>query len=132
MSVAPDNLRYNSDHMWARLVNEASLIRVGITVFVLESLGDVVDVTLPKIGETITAGQACGDIESVKSVSDLIAPISGTIRTRNEDLHSTPDLVNRDPYGRGWIFEAEADPVSLDRQLTDLMGARAYRDLTGA
>jgi len=118
--------------MWARLVNEASLIRVGITVFVLESLGDVVDVTLPKIGETITAGQACGDIESVKSVSDLIAPISGTIRTRNEDLHSTPDLVNRDPYGRGWIFEAEADPVSLDRQLTDLMGARAYRDLTGA
>jgi glycine cleavage system H protein len=132
MSVAPDNLRFNSDHMWARLVNEASLIRVGITDFAQESLGDVVDVTLPKVGETITAGQACGDIESVKSVSDLIAPISGTIRTRNEDLVSTPELVNSDPYGRGWMFEAEADSGSLDLQLAGLMDARAYRGLTGA
>lgn len=132
MSVAPDNLRFNSDHMWARLMNEANLIRVGITDFAQESLGDVVDVTLPKVGETITAGHACGDIESVKSVSDLIAPISGTIRTRNEDLASTPELVNSDPYGRGWMFETEADSASRDRQLADLMNARAYRDLTGA
>jgi glycine cleavage system H protein len=71
-------------------------------------------------------------IESVKSVSDLIAPVTGTIRTRNGDLASTPELVNSDPYGRGWMFEAEADSASPDRQLADLMDARAYRDLIGA
>lgn len=132
MPNVPDDLRYSSDHLWARLVNGTSLIRVGITDFAQESLGDVVDVTLPRLGETITAGQACGDIESVKSVNDLIAPVSGTVRTRNDDLASTPELVNSDPYGRGWIFEAEADPASPDRQLADLIDARAYRGLTGA
>ena len=132
MARTPDDLRYSRDHLWTRLTNGASIIRVGITDSAQESLGDVVDVTLPKLGETITAGQACGDMESVKSVSDLIAPVTGTVRTRNEDLASTPGLINSDPYGLGWMFEAEADSASLDRQHGELMDARAYRDLTGA
>jgi glycine cleavage system H protein len=79
------------------------------------------------------AGQeACGDIESVKSVNDLIAPVAGTVRTRNDDLAATPELVNTDPYGQGWMFEAEIDPSTLDRQLGGLLDADAYRSLAGA
>ena len=78
------------------------------------------------------AGQACGDIESVKSVNDLVAPVAGTVRARNDDLASTPELVNTDPYGQGWMFEAEIDPSTLDQQLASLMDAGAYRRLAGA
>jgi glycine cleavage system H protein len=92
----------------------------------------VVEVTLPPPGETITAGQACGNVESVKSVSDLIAPVTGTVRTRNDDLADAPELVNTDPYGQGWMFEAEIDPSTLNDQLAGLMDARAYRSLAGA
>ena len=84
-------------------------VRVGVTDFAQQSLGDVVQVTLPDLGETIKAGQACGDIESVKSVNDLVAPVAGTVRARNDDLAATPELVNTDPYGQGWMFEAEID-----------------------
>lgn len=79
----------------------------------------------------ITADEACGDIESVNSVNDLIAPITGTVRHRN-DLARAPELVNTDPYGQGWLFEAEIDPAALDRQLAGLMDADAYRGLAGA
>jgi glycine cleavage system H protein len=85
----------------------------------------------PRPGDTITAGAACGDIESVKSVNDLIAPVTATVRAQNEDLADTPELVNTDPCRQGWMFEAEAEPATLDRQLADLMDARAYRDLIG-
>jgi glycine cleavage system H protein len=108
------------------------VVRVGVTDFAQQSLGDVVEVTLPRLGDTVTAGEACGDIESVKSVSDLIAPVTGTVRTRNDDITRTPELVNTDPYGHGWIFEVETDPATLGRQLAALMDARAYRDLAGA
>ena len=77
------------------------------------------------------AAEACGDIESVKSISDLIAPVSGTVRTCNADLAGAPELVNTDPYGKGWMFEAEIDPPALGRQLAGLMDARAYRSLAG-
>jgi glycine cleavage system H protein len=103
-----------------------------VTEFAQQSLGDVIDVTLPRPGDTITVGEACGDIESVKSVSDLIAPVTGTIRARNDDLARTPELVNTDPYGQGWLFEAEIDPAALDQQLAALMDGDAYHALAGA
>ena len=108
------------------------LVRVGVTDFAQQSLGDVVDVSPPKPGDTVTAGQACGDIESVKSVSDLVAPVTGTVRARNDDLGEAPDLVNTDPYGQGWLFEIQTDPTKLDQQLAALMDADAYHGLVGA
>jgi len=132
MPGAPADLRYSKDHLWVRPSPGTGVVRVGVTDFAQQSLGDVVEVTLPRLGETVTAGEACGDIESVKSVSDLIAPVTGTVRTRNDDITRTPELVNTDPYGHGWIFEVETDPATLGRQLAALMDARAYRDLAGA
>ena len=132
MPDIPADLRYSEDHLWARSAADGGLVRVGVTDFAQQSLGDVVDVTLPQPGDTVTAGEACGDIESVKSVSDLIAPVTGTVRTRNDDLAGAPELVNTDPYGRGWIFEVETDPTTLGQQLAALMDADAYRALAGA
>lgn len=91
MPDIPSDLRYSPDHLWGR--PGVGLVRIGVTDFAQQSLGDVVDVTLPRIGETIKTSEACGDIESVKSVSDLIAPVTGTIRRRNDDLTRTPELV---------------------------------------
>jgi glycine cleavage system H protein len=107
-------------------------VRAGVTDFAQRILGDLVDVTPPRPGDTITAGEACGDIESVKSVTDLISPVTGTVRARNDDLNRTPELINTDPYGQGWIFEAEIDLATIDRQLAGLMDASAYRELTSA
>jgi glycine cleavage system H lipoate-binding protein len=86
MPDIPADLRYSKDHLWPRPCAGVGVVRVGVTDFAQQSLGDVVDVTLPRPGDTVQAGQACGDIESVKSVSDLIAPVTGTVRTRNHDL----------------------------------------------
>lgn len=132
MPETPADLRYSNDHLWARPGANAGLVRVGVTDFAQQSLGDVVDVTLPNPGDTIKAGEACGEIESVKSVSDLIAPITGTVRTRNDHLADSPDLVNSDPYGQGWMFEVEIDQATLDGQLSALMDASAYGTLVGA
>lgn len=131
MPEIPADLKYSTDHLWVRPVDGTSVVRAGVTDFAQRSLGDVVEVTSPGPGDTITAGEACGDIESVKSVSDLIAPVTGTVRARNDGLARTPGLVNTDPYGQGWLFEAEIDPATLDRQLAALMDAGAYRDLAG-
>jgi glycine cleavage system H protein len=124
-------LRYSEDHLWVRADAGASLVRAGVTDFAQQSLGDVVEVTPPRPGEIITAGEACGDIESVKSISDLIAPVTGVVRDRNDDLIRTPELVNTDPYGRGWMFEVEIDPSTLAQQLASLLDAGAYRELAG-
>jgi glycine cleavage system H protein len=130
--TTPADLRYSQDHLWARPGAGTGLVRVGVTAFAQQSLGDVVDVALPSPGDTVKAGEACGDIESVKSVSDLIAPVTGTVRTCNDDLTRAPELVNTDPYGQGWMFEVETDPTTLEQQLADLMDAGTYRDLAGA
>jgi glycine cleavage system H protein len=132
MTDIPASLRYSNDHLWTRSGTDAGVVRVGVTDFAQQSLGDVVDVTLPNPGDTIKAGEACGEIESVKSVSDLIAPITGTVRTRNDHLADSPDLVNPDPYGQGWMFEVEIDQATLDGQLSALMDASAYGTLVGA
>ena len=132
MSDIPGDLRYSQDHLWARPSAEGGLVRVGVTDFAQQSLGDVVDVSPPKPGDTVTAGEVCGEIESVKSVSDLIAPVTGTVRALNDDLAEAPDLVNSDPYGQGWLFEVQTDPATLGQQLAALMDAGAYRDLAGS
>jgi glycine cleavage system H protein len=132
MPEIPADLRYSKDHLWARPGADTSLVRVGVTDFAQQSLGDVVAVTLPPPGDTVNADEACGDIESVKNISDLIAPVTGTVRIRNDDLARTPELVNTDPYGQGWMFEVEADAACVSQQLAGLMDARAYGELAGA
>jgi glycine cleavage system H protein len=130
--VIPADLKYGQDHMWARQGPNGGLVRVGLTDFAQGSLGDVVDVSLPGPGETVDAGEPCGDIESVKSVNDLIAPVSGIVRRRNDELANAPELINSDPFGQGWMFEIEPDPTTLGTQLGALLDAHAYGALTGA
>ena len=132
MHNIPADLKYGNDHLWARADAESGLVRVGVTDFAQESLGDIVDIGLPRLGESTTTGEPCGDIESVKSVSDLVAPVTGTVKARNEELAGSPELVNSDPYGQGWMFEIQVDPATLGEQLDNLLDADAYRKLTGA
>ena len=131
MSDIPAELRYGQDHLWARRDPGSSLVRIGVTDFAQESLGDVVDVTLPDRGDTVRAGQACGDIESVKSLSDLIAPVTGTVRSHNGAEPNARTGQHR-PYGQGWLADVEADPATLDQQLASLLDADGYRELVGA
>ena len=131
MSGTPADLRYSPDHLWVR-PGADGLVRVGVTDFAQQSLGDVVDVSPPKPGATVTTGQACGEIESVKSVSELVAPVSGTVSARNDNLDRAPELVNTDPYGQGWLFEIQTDPARRDEQLAALLDADAYHRLVGA
>jgi len=131
MTDIPSDLRYSGDHLWSRVLADGSTVRVGVTDFAQQSLGDVVDVTAPRIADTVQAGQPCGDIESTKSVNDLVAPVSGTVRARHDDLAESPDLVNSDPYGEGWIFEVETDPTTTAKQLAALMDPQAYSAMVG-
>jgi len=131
MTDIPSDLRYSGDHVWARVLDDGSTVRVGVTDFAQQSLGDVVDVTPPRLAETVKAGEPCGEIESTKSANDLVAPVSGTVRARHEELEDSPDLVNSDPYGEGWIFEVETDPTTLDKQLAALIDPQAYSTMVG-
>ena len=131
MPRIPADLRYSKDHLWARLGDGTGLVRIGVTDFAQQSLGDVVDVSLPAPGSTVRAGEPCGDIESVKSINDLIAPVTGTVRTRNDAITQAPELVNTDPYGTGWMAEIETGPATLSQQLASLLDAAGYRDLVG-
>ena len=101
MTDIPAELAYSQDHMWVRSDAGSGLVRIGVTDFAQQSLGDVVAVTLPAPGEEVAAGEPSGDIESVKSVNDLVPPVTGTVRARNEGLAAAPDLVNTDPYEIG-------------------------------
>jgi glycine cleavage system H protein len=122
--VHPEDLKYTAEHEWVRVGERADEpVRVGITDFAQESLGDIVFVTLPEAGTEVTAGDPCGEVESTKSVSDLYAPLSGTVVACNDALESTPELVNSDPYGEGWIFELKpTDPSTV----AGLLDAQAY------
>ena len=131
MSKMPTDLRYTEDHLWVRPDSNNNLARVGITDFAQDSLGDVVKVFLPGLGQTVTRGQACGEIESTKSINDLISPLDGKIHSRNDVLTDTPELVNTDPYGRGWMFEIEVAPSTLNGQLANLLDAQAYSSVVG-
>jgi glycine cleavage system H protein len=123
--TTPDNVKYTSDHEWVRA--DGDEVRVGITDYAQESLGDIVYVKLPEVGERVSAGDPMGEVESTKSVSEVYAPVSGTVSRRNETLDGQPELINSDPYGEGWMVDITVDdPASLD----DLMDAEAYQGLT--
>lgn len=120
---APDDLRYTEDHEWVR--DDGEVLLIGITHFAQDELGDVVYVDLPAAGAEVDRGQAFGEVESTKSVSDLFAPVSGVIRERNEVLEDRPELVNEDPYGEGWMVAIEP----RDRgELDGLLDAATYRE----
>ncbi len=121
----PSDLRYSSDHEWAK--SEEGRVRVGITDYAQDALGDVVFVDLPKVGTSVTVGGVIGEVESTKSVSEIYAPVSGTVSAINEMLTSSPELVNSDPYGEGWICEI-ATTSSSDYDA--LLDAAAYEALT--
>ncbi|MFZ2502158.1 MAG: glycine cleavage system protein GcvH [Nocardioides sp.] len=119
----PDDLQYTSEHEWVRIPGEsAGSVRVGITHYAQDALGDIVYVSLPEVGDSVTAGEVCGELESTKSVSDIYAPVSGEVLARNDALDATPELVNTDPYGGGWLFEIAAGAGSTD----GLMDAASY------
>ncbi|RYP87585.1 glycine cleavage system protein GcvH [Nocardioides guangzhouensis] len=102
----PEELKYTSEHEWVRVPGEAEgSVRIGITHFAQDALGDIVYVSLPEVGDTVIADGTVGELESTKSVSDVYAPVSGEVVARNEALDATPELVNSDPYGGGWLFE---------------------------
>jgi glycine cleavage system H protein len=121
MSV-PEDLRYSSDHEWARV--EDGLVRIGITDYAQDALGDVVFVQVPAVGAEVKAGEPMSEVESTKSVSDIYAPISGTVVEVNADLADEPQRINEDPYGDGWICVIQpADASDIDR----LLDASAYQ-----
>lgn len=126
MSDIPTDLRYTAEHEWVRRTGEDT-VRVGITDFAQSSLGDVVFVQLPAVGTEVTAGEAFGEVESTKSVSDLYAPVSATVVAVNTELEANPALVNSDPYGQGWLLELQAGGDSLDQGLAALLDADGYR-----
>ena len=122
----PEDLRYTKEHEWTRV--EGGRVRIGITDFAQDALGDVVYVDLPEIGATVEADQPLGEVESTKSVSDVYSPISGTIVERNPMIDERPELVNEQPYGDGWLLVIEpADAASVDG-LLDAPGYRAFID----
>ena len=121
----PDDLKYTAEHEWVRVSGESEgSVRVGITHFAQDALGDIVYVSLPEVGDSVESGSPCGELESTKSVSDIFAPVSGAIVARNDSLDATPELVNNDPYGGGWLFElVPGDAAAVD----GLMDAATYR-----
>jgi glycine cleavage system H protein len=121
----PEDLKYTAEHEWVRSPGDSEgSVRIGITNYAQDALGDIVYVSLPEVGETVSAGDACGELESTKSVSDVYAPVTGEVTARNTSLDATPELVNNDPYGAGWLYEVvPADPAAVD----GLLDAEAYQ-----
>lgn len=123
----PEDLKYTPEHEWVREAGET--VRVGITAYAQEALGDIVYVSLPAVGAELQAGQPLGEVESTKSVSDIYAPVNGTVSARNDALDTTPELINSDPYGEGWIVEISP---AEDSTLDGLLDATAYQKLIAA
>ena len=119
----PEDLKYTSEHEWLREPGQSDgSVRVGITSYAQDALGDIVFVQLPEVGETVTSGAVVGELESTKSVSEVYAPVGGEVVARNEALDATPELVNTDPYGAGWLFEIVPDNSGS----SDLLNAADY------
>jgi glycine cleavage system H protein len=128
--VIPEDLRYTDAHEWVRDMGDG-VVRIGITDHAQSQLGDVVFVQLPSVGETVAAGTAVGEVESTKSVSDIYAPVSGTVVAVNESLEASPELINSGPYQAGWMIDVRlAD--NAEGVPGDLLDAAAYRELTGS
>ena len=120
----PEDLRYSSDHEWA--LADGDVVRIGITDYAQDALGDVVYVELPQVGDRVEQGEAFGEVESTKSVSELFAPVSGVVSEVNDELAGAPQRLNEDPYGDGWICSVTFDDSA---QLDSLLDADGYRDL---
>jgi glycine cleavage system H protein len=130
--VTPQDLKYTAEHEWARAQDSeggGTVVRMGITDYAQEQLGDIVFVQLPALGTAVTAGEPLGEVESTKSVSDLYSPVTGTVTARNDALDGQPELVNADPYGEGWMVEIQVDdPTVLD----SLLDAASYQGMLDA
>ena len=125
MSQTPEELRYTKEHEWIRETSP-NKYQVGITDYAQSALGDIVYIQLPKVGDLHIQGKVCGEVESTKSVSEIYAPLSGSVVAVNNNLDSAPELLNQDPYGSGWIFEVE---VSDGSQISALLDSKAYQAL---
>jgi glycine cleavage system H protein len=126
VSEIPPDLTYTAEHEWVQRVGDDT-VRVGITDFAQSSLGDVVFVQLPDVGTAVTAGESFGEVESTKSVSDLYSPVTAKVVAVNGDLEGSPQLVNSDPYGEGWLIELQADADALAGELSGLLDADGYQ-----
>lgn len=118
----PQNLKYTNEHEWIRV--EGDIAYVGITDYAQEQLGDIVFVDIPAVGETLEAGETFGTIEVVKTISDLFLPVAGELLEQNEALEENPELVNKDPYGEGWLIKMK--PANV-KDIEDLLDAEAYK-----
>ena len=125
--MIPEQLRYTAEHEWVEARGDGNVVRVGITEFAQNALGDVVYVQLPDVGAQVRTGDVIGEVESTKSVSDVYAPLTGKILARNDELSETPELVNNDPFAAGWMFDIEVEDAS---SLSALLDAGAYAKLT--
>lgn len=123
--MIPDDLRYTADHEWVAAADDA--VKVGITHFAQDALGDIVYVQLPEVGESVEPGEPLGEVESTKSVSEIYAPIAGVVVARNDRLAEEPELINADPYGDGWLVAIEPGDAS---EVDALLDANGYRELT--
>lgn len=119
----PEDLRYTKEHEWARI--RGNVAQIGITRFAVEQLGDVTQLELPREGESVKKDEVFGTIESVKAVSDLFAPVSGTVSKVNTPLNDTPEAVNEDPYDEGWLIEIEMNDA---KQADEMMSSEQYRE----
>jgi glycine cleavage system H protein len=119
----PDDLRYTDDHEWVRDQGDG-VVRIGVTAYAADAMGDVVYVSLPSVGDTLAAGDSSGEIESTKSVSDIYSPLAGEVTAVNEALDATPELINTDSYGEGWMYELKIEDSSV---VASLMDAEAYQ-----
>jgi glycine cleavage system H protein len=126
VSEIPADLYYTEEHEWVQRTGDDT-VRVGITDYAQSALGDVVFVQLPDVGADVTAGESFGEVESTKSVSDLYAPVSAKVVAVNGDLEASPQLVNSDPYGEGWLVDLRIEGSSLDDALSGLLDADGYR-----
>lgn len=127
MSEIPADLRYTAEHEWVKDQGDG-VVRVGITAYAAEALGDVVYISLPAVGATVSAGEACGEVESTKSVSDLYAPADGEIVAVNDALDSTPESVNTDPYGEGWMYDLRLADGAAPAAMLDAEGYSGILD----
>lgn len=125
--AATDDLRYTAEHEWVRFEGDTAVF--GITDYAQKALGDIVYVSLPAVGEALAAGRPCGEVESTKSVSDIYAPVDGEVVERNDALDASPETVNGDPYGDGWLVRVR---LAQPDQVEGLMSAAEYAALTGA
>ena len=125
MSNIPAELQYTKEHEWVAPAGAALTFRMGITDYAQGALGDIVYVQMPKVGEPVVADKVCGEVESTKSVSEIFAPVSGTVVTVNSDLDNAPELINSDPYGAGWLVEIE-----VPQEPQGLLSAAQYGEIT--